>query len=114
MDAVLPAPKAEVEAAAEQVGLEAGLAVERDDPALGDRPLGRPEFFDDAHAVVRNVARRPATSKKRKNSATTPTKMPRIIQLVGIKPPDESVGGPWAIVKAVKANEDTNIVRLPK
>ena len=55
VDAVLPAPQAEVHAAAEHLGLEAGLAVEGDDPAFGDRSLRRPQLLDDADAVVGDV-----------------------------------------------------------
>ena len=56
MDAVLPAPVAEVQAAAEEVGLVAGFAVQGNDAAVSDRPLRRPEFLDDANLVVGNDA----------------------------------------------------------
>ena len=52
VDAELPPPQAEVDAAAEQVDLVAGLAVQGDDPAFGHRPLGRPEVLDDADLVI--------------------------------------------------------------
>ena len=44
VDAVLPAPVAEVDAAAQQLGLVAGLAVERDDVALPTEPLADHSF----------------------------------------------------------------------
>src|SRR5439155_23047292 len=52
VDAVLPAPQPEVDAAAEQIHLVAGLAAQSDDAAFGDRAFGRPEVFDDADLVV--------------------------------------------------------------
>ena len=52
VDAVLPAPKPEMDAAAEQIGLVAGFAVQGDDAAFGHRPGPRPEFFDDADLLV--------------------------------------------------------------
>ena len=55
MDAVLPAPEAEMQAAAQQLGLEAGLAVQGDDAAFGHRALARPQLLDDADAVVGDV-----------------------------------------------------------
>ena len=55
VDPVLPAPEAEVQAAAEHLGLEARLAVQGDDPALGDRTLDRPQLLDDADPVVGDV-----------------------------------------------------------
>ena len=42
MDAVLPREKPEVQSAAEQVGLEAGLAVAGDDLAFAERTFRRP------------------------------------------------------------------------
>ena len=56
VDAVLPAPQPEVQAAAQQVGLEAGLAVQGDDPAFRHRAAARPQLLDDADAVVGDVA----------------------------------------------------------
>ena len=56
VDAVLPSPEAEMQAAAEDLRLKPRLAVERDDPPLGDRPLHRPEFLDDPDPVVGDVA----------------------------------------------------------
>src|SRR5439155_16758612 len=50
MNAVLPPPVAEVDAAAEQVGLIAGLAVEGKDVAFGHAAFGGPQLFDDADA----------------------------------------------------------------
>src|SRR5262245_65440626 len=58
MHAVLPLPVAEVDATAEQVGLEAGLAFESQDVAFGHGALERPELFDDADAVVRDEPQR--------------------------------------------------------
>src|SRR5205823_9645905 len=56
VDAVLPAPVTQVEAAAEQVGLQARLVVQGDDAAIGHRPLARPQLLNDADAVVGDVA----------------------------------------------------------
>ena len=58
MDAILPAPEAEVQAAAEQIGLVAGFAVEGDDAAFGHGAAARPEFLDDADLLVGDVAHR--------------------------------------------------------
>ncbi len=58
VNAVLPAPQPEVDAAAQQVGLVAGFAVQSDDVPLGHRAGARPELFDDAHLLVGNVAQR--------------------------------------------------------
>src|SRR5262249_17889828 len=55
VDAILPAPEAPVYAAAQEIGLQTGLAAERDDPALRDGAPGRPQLFDDADAIVGNV-----------------------------------------------------------
>ena len=54
MDAVLER-RQEVPAAAQDLRLEAGLAVERDEARL-DRALRDSELLDDADAVVRDVA----------------------------------------------------------
>src|SRR5262249_8711838 len=54
VDPILPTPQAVVNPAAEQVNLEAGLAVERDDAALGHRAARGPQAFDDADAGVRD------------------------------------------------------------
>ena len=58
VNGILPAPEAEVNSAAEDVGLIAGLAVQGDDRAFGERPAAGPEFLHDADAVVRDIARR--------------------------------------------------------
>ena len=42
--------------AAEYLGLESRLAVQRDDPTFGDGPFHRPELLDDPDAVVGDVA----------------------------------------------------------
>jgi hypothetical protein len=47
----------DVPAAAEQPRLKPGLAVQRDEPAF-QRSFGTPELFDDADAVVRDIAER--------------------------------------------------------
>ena len=57
VDGILPAPEAEVESAAEDVGLVAGLAVQGDDRAFRQRPAAGPELFHDADAVVGDIAR---------------------------------------------------------
>src|SRR5262249_35288981 len=57
VDAVLPAPQPEVEAAAQQVGLEAGFATQGDDPAFAHRPGSGPELLDHADLLVGDVAR---------------------------------------------------------
>ncbi len=54
---ILPSPEAEVQPAAEDIGLVAGLAMEGDDRAFRQRAGARPEFFHDADAVVGDVAR---------------------------------------------------------
>jgi hypothetical protein len=46
--------KKDMEAAAQHFGLITGLAVQRDEPVL-DRPFRRPELFDDADLIVRDV-----------------------------------------------------------
>jgi hypothetical protein len=56
VDRVLPAPIAEMHAAAKQRRLEAGLAIERDNLTSRDRALGRPELFNDSYRVVRDRA----------------------------------------------------------
>ena len=58
MHLVLPAPVAEVHSAAQQVGLEAGLAVQGNDPAFADGAAERPQLLDDADGVVGNVPQR--------------------------------------------------------
>ena len=45
-----------MDTAAEQVDLEAGLALERDDTSLRHRAARRPQPFDDADAGMRDVA----------------------------------------------------------
>ena len=55
VDRVLPPPKSEVDAAAENVGLVARLAVEGNDRAFGQRAAGRPQLLHDADAVVGDV-----------------------------------------------------------
>ncbi len=55
VDTELPSPQPEVQAAAQEIGLVARLAVERDDRALGYRASLRPELFDDADVGVRDV-----------------------------------------------------------
>ena len=52
VDFVLPAPESEMDAAAEDVGLVARLAVQGNDRALGQRAVGRPHLLDNADAVV--------------------------------------------------------------
>ena len=56
VDPVLPSPEAEMHAAAEDLGLETRLALQRDDPAFGDRSLHRPELLDDPDPIVGDVA----------------------------------------------------------
>lgn len=48
--------KEHVDAAAQDLGLEPGLAVERDEARL-DGPLHRPHFLHDPDLVVRDVAK---------------------------------------------------------
>ncbi len=56
VDAILPPPQAEMQPAAQQVGLEARLAFEGDDRAVRDGAEPRPQLLDDADVVVRDVA----------------------------------------------------------
>ena len=56
VDAVLPAPEEEVDAAAEEIGLVAGFIVDGDDATFGDGAVTGPEFFYDADHVVGDVA----------------------------------------------------------
>src|SRR5882724_11487479 len=58
MHAVLPPPIAKVDAATQEVRLKTSLAIERENPALGDRSLERPQFFHNRDAVVRNEPQR--------------------------------------------------------
>src|SRR5262249_30741768 len=58
VDGVLPAPVAELDAAAQHIRLEAGLAVECDDLSVLERALVRPEFLDNADLVVLRVPER--------------------------------------------------------
>src|SRR5205807_3172218 len=58
VDPVLPAPQSEVDAAAQQVGLVAGLAVLGDDVSFSHGAVMRPEFFDNADLLVGNSAKR--------------------------------------------------------
>ncbi len=51
-----PAPQADVKAAAQHVRLEAGFIAQRDQSALLDGAGARPELFDDADAIVGDVA----------------------------------------------------------
>jgi hypothetical protein len=55
MDAILPWEVPRVNTAAEDRSLEAGLAVEGDDSALGERSLGGPQFFHSSYLGVRNI-----------------------------------------------------------
>src|SRR5437762_2274151 len=55
VNAVLPREKPNLRAAAQQLGLEAGLAVKRDDATLFEGAFRRPQFFDNADTVVRDV-----------------------------------------------------------
>ena len=55
VDGVLPKRIAHEEATAQDFRLEAGLAVEGDDPAIGQRAAGRPEFLDDPDPAVRDI-----------------------------------------------------------
>ena len=55
VDGILPAPEAEVDAAAEDVGLVAGLAVQGDHGPFLQRTAGGPELLHDADAVVGDV-----------------------------------------------------------
>ena len=61
---VLPPPVAEVDAAAQQFRLEAGLVRQRDDTAGIDRAAERPQLFDDAELVVRDVSQREPTEQQ--------------------------------------------------
>ena len=56
VQAVHPAPQAQVETAAQHIGFETGFIAQRDQTALLDGPGARPELFDDADAVVGDVA----------------------------------------------------------
>ena len=56
VDAVLPAPESEMQAAAQHLRLKPRLAIQRDDPPLGHRTLDRPELLDDPDPVVGDVA----------------------------------------------------------
>ena len=58
VDRVLPAPEAEMEAAAEDVGLVARFAAEGDHRAFGQRAAARPQLLHDADAVVGDVPAR--------------------------------------------------------
>jgi hypothetical protein len=55
MHPVLKGEKTEVQTAAQDVGLEPRLVLERDDPAFFQRSTERPVFFDDPHTVVGNI-----------------------------------------------------------
>src|SRR5262245_19882142 len=56
MHAILPLPQTEMQTTAKQIGLVAGLAVERDDAAFRHGAGLRPKFFDNTDLRVRHVA----------------------------------------------------------
>ena len=73
MDRVLPTPDAEMEAAAQELGLVAGFAVQRDDRAAADGAFCGPEFLDHADGIIGNVAnRQPPDEEHGEESAETP------------------------------------------
>ena len=55
VDPELPAPEAKMQAAAQEINLEARLSIDGDDPAFGNRTLDRPQLLDDADPVVGDV-----------------------------------------------------------
>jgi hypothetical protein len=74
MDAVLPREVPEVQTAAQDLGLEAGLAGGGHDPAIEKRALSRPELLDDADARVGDVAdaSEPREQRERRHGAEDP------------------------------------------
>jgi hypothetical protein len=52
VNAVLPAPQPKVDAAAEQIGLVAGLTVQGNHGALRHQPAPRPKLFHDSHLLI--------------------------------------------------------------
>src|SRR5262245_19513289 len=58
VDTVLPPPVTKVDATAQQLGLIAGLAIERNDLTVSHRAAERPQLFDDTHRVVRYAPER--------------------------------------------------------
>ena len=67
VNAILPAPIADVHATAQDVGLISGPAVGGDELALVERAAGGPELFDNPDGVVGNVADRAIREHERKS-----------------------------------------------